>query len=339
MTQLVKRERRLKVTEDIKRTVSRLVDQENDWVKKKKHPSRWYRKETARKLGLNESNNPSLRSYEELCRETRKNARVQNSVDKPWNTALLNGEALDPEIVPWIATVQYYLQKNLSKPLNIREVKWFVRLFGFRTFVKPLPEIQDNPDLVRLFVAMSLSSWAQIYAETEKVDEIAGINNPDYSNLDIAIAENDFSAIREYSDQKLIDQVHGMRGKQSELTVSKWAKILEGWTLPSLRHNIMILESTILGHSLGDPDMSPEYLRAYHNLLFGFDYGRNEDDYGATYQEKIDTFMGFRKKIQAAPEDDISQINKFTFPPNELWWEQLWGGKKRAKIAKKKEVK
>ena len=123
MTQPSYREGRTKVTEEIKRAVSRLLDQDKDWENKKKHPSRWYRTETARILGLDENSNPSLRSYEELVRDVRKNARVQNPVDKPWNTALLNSETLVPDLIPWIVGVQYHLKKYLSKPLTIREVK------------------------------------------------------------------------------------------------------------------------------------------------------------------------------------------------------------------------
>jgi|GEM_PF-6738895 len=327
MERRVYREERTRVTDGIKRTVSRLVDQEKDWEFKKKHPSRWYRAETARILGLDESANPSLRSYEELCKATRKNARVQNPDDKPWNTALLNGDMLDPELIPWAISAQYNLKKYLSKPLTIRDVKWFARLFGFRTHFKPLPEMENDPDLKFLFLTNVLVSWAQVYTEREKVDSVAGIEEPDYSDLDLAIVDNDFSQIREYADERLSDQVHDILGKKRGLTESQWAKIQEAWTLPSLRHNILILESNILRHSLGDPDMSPQYLRAYHNLLFRHDYGRYGKDYGATYQERIDTFLRIRKHVISTEEDDIKQINS-VFPEFELWWEQLWGKKK-----------
>jgi len=336
MEQRVYREARAKVTDEIKRTVSRLIDQEKDWEFKKKHPSRWYRAETARILGLDEDTNPSLRSYEELCRATRKNARVQNPADKPWNTALLESEMLDPELIPWVINAQANLKKYLSKPLIIREVKWFARLFGFRTHFKPLPEIENDHDLKFLFLTNALASWAQVYAEREKVDSIAGIEEPDYSDLDLAIVDNDFSQIREYSDEKLSDRVHDMLGKKRELTENQWSKIQEEWTLPSLRHNVLILESRILHHSLGDPDMSPEYLRAYHNLLLRYDYGRYEEDYGATYEKRIETFLGFRKQVKDTKEDEIELINSM-LSEFDLWWEQSWGKKHGTKEAKKKE--
>ena len=275
-----------------------------------------------------------MRSYEELCRETRNNARTHNPEDKPWNTALLNGEMLDPELIPWIIRAQYNLKKYLSKPITIRESKWFARLFGFRNHFKPLSEMENDPDLKSLFLSNVLISWAQVYAEREKVDRIAGIEDPDYSDLDLAIVDNSFSQIREYSDEKLSDQVHRLLSKKREMTEKQWAKIQEGWTLPSLRHNILIIESRILGHSLGDPDMSPEYLRAYHNLLFRYDYGRYEEDYGVTYEERIERFLDFRKKVIDTKKDGIELINS-VLSEFDLWWEQLWG--KKTKIAKDKE--
>jgi hypothetical protein len=331
------REGRTKVTDEIKRTVSRLIDQEKDWDFKKKHPSRWYRAETARILGLDENTNPSLRSYEELCRAARKNARVQNPADKPWSTALLESEMLDPELIPWVINSQANLKKYLSKPLRIREVKWFARLFGFRNHFKPITEVEKDPKLKFLFLTNALASWAKVYAEREKVDSIAGIEEPEYSGLDLAIMDNDFSQIREYSDEKMSGQVHDMLGKKPELTDNQWVKIQEGWTLPSLRHNILVLESRILSHSLGDPDMSTEYLRAYHNLLFRHDYGRYEEDYGATYEERIHTFINLRKQVIDTAQDEIELINSVLSEFN-LWWEQLWGKKKGINAAKKKEV-
>ena len=336
MERLAYRESRTKVTEEIKRTVSRLIDQEKDWETKKKHPSRWYRSETARILGLDEDTNPSLRSYEELCRETRNNARVQNPVDKPWNTALLNGEKLDTDIVPWIINVQYNFKKYLARPLSIREVKWFARLFGFRTYFKPPQEIEDNPDLKFMFISNVLASWAQVYAEREKVDMIAGIEEPDYSDLDIAIIENDFRATGAYINRRVVDQVCKLGGETRDLTEKQWAVIQEGWTVPSLKQNILAVESRILGHSLGAPDMSPEYLRAYHNLLFRHDYGRYEEDYGASYQKRIDTFLRIRKHVIDTEEDDIKLLNS-VFPEFKLWWEQIWGRKKGTNVTKKKE--
>ena len=335
MNRLAYREGRAKVTDEIKRTVSQLIDQEKDWGTKKKHPSRWYRSETAKILGLDENNNPSLRSYEELCRIIRKNARVQNPVDKPWNTALLDNDTLDSEIVSWIIHAQYNLKKYLSRPLTIREIKWFSRLFGFRKFIKPLPEMEGNPDLQFLFLSNVLTTWSQIYAEREKIDNLAGIEEPDHSELDLAIVDNDYLAIREYSDELLIDQIHNILGKRKELSETNWNKIQEVWTLPSLKNTILVFESNVLRHSLGIPDMSSQYLRAYHNLLIKYDHGPYEEEYGATYQDRIDRFIQIRKKVLEIQEDEIDLVNS-VFPEYELWWEKKLK-KKRSKPNNNKE--
>jgi len=68
--------------------------------------------------------------------------------------------------------------------------------------------------------------------------------------------------------------------------------------------------------------MLPQQLRAYHNLIFRYDSGRYEEDYGATYQDKINTFIGIRKKVLDTSEDEIELVNS-VFPEFELWWEQI----------------
>jgi len=140
----------------------------------------------------------------------------------------------DPDLIPWIINVKYNLRKHLARPLSIREVKWFAKLFGFRTYFKPLPEMENNPELKSLFVSSVLASWAQVYAEREKVDTIAGIEEPDYSDLDIAIVENDFHAIGVYINKRLVDQVDKLGRKPRDLTEKQWAVIQEGWTIPLL---------------------------------------------------------------------------------------------------------
>ena len=56
------RRNRIRVTERIKVTLIDLVEQEEDFKKKKKHKAMWYRDEVGRELKLTEDNNPSLRS-------------------------------------------------------------------------------------------------------------------------------------------------------------------------------------------------------------------------------------------------------------------------------------
>ena len=172
-------------------------------------------------------------------------------------------------------------------------------------------------------MAHFIANWAQIYAERERINNIAGIKDPDYSDLDIAIIDNDFFRIREYSDEILIEQYHEIKGEQTDLTADQWAEINDKWLFPSLKHNIQIQESRILQHSLGDPDMSPKYLRAYHTMLFQVDSGRDETNWGATYQQRINALLKIRKNIVEEKEDIINKINS-AFSIN-TWLIDSWG--------------
>ena len=58
MKKRVYRPSRVRVSSDIENELFRLVEQEQDTNKKKKHPAWWYRDEVAKLLRLKESNNP-----------------------------------------------------------------------------------------------------------------------------------------------------------------------------------------------------------------------------------------------------------------------------------------
>jgi len=305
MPRLSYREGRAKVTEEIKRTVSRLIDQENDWEKKKRHPSRWYRSETARILGLDENSNPSLRSYEELVRDVRNNARVQNSVDKPWNTASLGNEPIDTEIIPWIVGAQFNRRQFLSKPLTRREVKWFTRLFGFRINIKPPPEVENNPNLESFFISNALATWSQIYADREKIDAIAGIQNPDYSDLDIAMVGNNIELSVTHNDERMQDRTLRVRASEAEIPE---------------REYIVWYESDYLHHSLGEPEMSHQSCHAY-NIMMAYATVHYDDKLRVIpYLQKINFFIFMR---QFCRDRTLDQVIDFTMSKSQ-WWEDMF---------------
>ena len=153
----------------------------------------------------------------ELIREIRKNLREANPFDKPWNTASLNDALINAEILPWIVSVQFNRRQFLSKPLTIREVKWFTRLFGFRINIKPLPEIESNVGPRSFFISNTLATWSQIYADRERIDFIAGIQGQDYSDLDIAVVDNNIRLAVKYIDEKMFDRAISMKASRAEI--------------------------------------------------------------------------------------------------------------------------
>jgi len=302
MSKRVYRKGRARVTEEIRREVSRLLDQEKDWESKKKHPGWWYRSEVANFLKLEDQDNPSLRSYEELIREIRKNLREVNPFDKPWNTASLNDKPINTEIIPWIVSVQFNRRLFLSKPLTIREVKWFTRLFGFRTNFKPLPEIESNVNLKPFFISNVLATWSQIYADRERIDFIAGIQDQDYSDLDIAVVDNNIRLAVKYIDEKMFDRAIRMKASRAEIPE---------------REYIVYFESDYLQHSLGEPEMSHESCHAY-NIMMSYANVRYEEKLRvAPYLQKINLFILMR---QFCKDRTLDQVIDFTMSDNP-WWE------------------
>jgi hypothetical protein len=299
------KEGRTKVTEEIKREVSRLVDQEKDWENKKKHPSRWYRSETAKILGLDENSNPSLRSYEELVREIRNNARTQNPIDKPWNTALLNSEPINTEIIPWIVSAQFNRRLFLSKPLTIREVKWFIRFFGFRNHIKPLQEFNDNESIKHFFISNTLATWSQIYADREKIDFIAGIQDADYSDLDIAMVNNNIRLGAIHTDGKMKDRTLRMKAAEAEIPE---------------REYIVYSESDYLHHSLGEPSMSHQSCHAYNIMMSHASVNYSEKLRAIPYLHKINFFILMRNFCK---DRTLDEVIDFTMSKNQ-WWEDAF---------------
>jgi hypothetical protein len=305
MSKRIYRKGRSRVTEDIRREVSRLVDQEKDWESKKKHPGRWYRSEIAKALKLEDRDNPSLRSYEELIREIRNNLREVNPFDKPWNTASLNDEPISSEITFWLVSVQYNRRQFLSKPLTVREVRWFTRLFGFRSNIEPLPGISSNPNLKSFFVSNTLATWSQIYADRERIDSIAGIQSQDYSNLDLAMVENNIRSAVAYNDERLHERAPRVKASRAEIPE---------------REYVVYFESDYLGHSLGQPEMPHESCHAY-NIMMAYAKSHYEDRLRVIpYLQRINFFILMRRFCK---ERTLEQVIDFTMS-DDKWWEDTF---------------
>ena len=114
-------------------------------------------------------------------------------IDTPWNTAALNAEPITTEALPWLISIQENRILWLSKMLTEREAKWFNRLFGFKSLFSSAVLMDmgiESPDssLVNTYQSAMVATWAQIYANREKVAEVAGIEKPDFSDLDSCLA-------------------------------------------------------------------------------------------------------------------------------------------------------
>ena len=122
------RESRVRMTERIEKAIYDVLDQEDDLKRKKKrHPAEWYRKAVANGLGLGDSNNPSLRSYEEKIKQFRKPTVQENRLDQPWSIADCFEYDISGDIILLLTRL-----KSISgdTEITIRRAKWTNLLFS-----------------------------------------------------------------------------------------------------------------------------------------------------------------------------------------------------------------
>ena len=121
-------------------------------------------------------------------------------------------------------------------------------------------------ELKDVFISSVIGTWAEIYAYREKIDTLAGIKNPDFTDLDSNIANGDFKAIYEYNENYLYDAM-GKIANREDVVKKDLTDFDDQYLLPSLIDQIRFQEIEILTHSLGEPDMSHESIGRYSTIL------------------------------------------------------------------------
>jgi hypothetical protein len=212
----------------------------------------------------------------------------QIGIEKVWNTAALKDEPISHESIPWLIGLQ--IQRGLyhSKPVTIRQAKWFDRLSGFRQYLESGDSLTsftakeyisnvsffDIPWKVSLstngipinerpiFIAQVIATWAQVYAYREYIDTMSGIKNPDYSDLDISIAKNEIGAIYAHNFQQYFTRMLDKTATQATYSEKQRLNMLH-----EVDH-ITFQETTLLGHALGDPEMKNSSIELYSYALW-----------------------------------------------------------------------
>ncbi len=182
-----------------------------------------------------------------------------DSLDKTWSTISLGREMIDGEVIPWLIGAQVHRKQFLSRPLTVREARWFNRLFGLKNSIKLLPEMVSNPKLELFYKSNMLATWSEIYAYREKIDSIAGIKEPDFSDLDAAVLQQNSKSMRDYSGELLRDQMIHIN---DTLTLKNhhepsWEELLS----PVIE--VRFWEMRTIYHSLGEPAMSSKAIGSY----------------------------------------------------------------------------
>ncbi len=192
-------------------------------------------------------------------------------LDANWTTSSLINEELSPQTVRWLIALQVYRKSYFSKPLTVREAKWFNRLSGFRSvFSNDLSDVGISQTFREVYISSVIATWAQMYAYRETINNIAGISKLDFSDMDDNLAKLNFEAIQEYNDKWLMSVVSKAANdaKDDNLTKEEFEKLSKQCFLPSLFAQIRQREMQILGgYCLGTPDMSVEVIGLYAQAL------------------------------------------------------------------------
>lgn len=118
----------VKVTKEIEKQVYKLIKQENDTKKKKKRAAKWYRDEVARILKIQDSNNPSLRSYEGIILKAKEYYKQPHPLDEPWHIGTIRAHPISSNFLPIALNFNRQWQQQTNKSLTIREILWMDKL-------------------------------------------------------------------------------------------------------------------------------------------------------------------------------------------------------------------
>ena len=202
---------------------------------------------------------------EETCISYISNARSKYSIDKSWSSAELVDEPISPVAVHLLIVVQRYRKLFYSKPLTIREARWFNNLSDFQESYSYLPDM-ITPELKSTFLSLKIATWAQMYAYREKIDTIDGVKEADYSELDNGIAAGNLHELFKYNLRWANDRLSPVFNDENA-TKNAFKKTYFSYLKPALFDTIREVETFVLGHSLGDPDMTENSILLYGNSL------------------------------------------------------------------------
>jgi len=205
---------------------------------------------------------------------TEVNVNLSVIIDTPWNTAALDTEPITTEALPWLILTQENRKLWLSKMLTQREAKWFNRFFGFKSLfssqaLNDLGIVAPDANLINTYQAAIVATWAQIYGQREKAATVAGIEKPDFSDLDSYLACYDTDNLARAEVKRFWDDVQLILARiESGIIPDRKRKIeienrIESGVLSFIRSEEMLY----LNHSLGTPDMSLELILLYFQTM------------------------------------------------------------------------
>ena len=159
------------------------------------------------------------------------------------------------------------------------------------------------PELKNMFLSLKIATWAQMYAYREKIDTMAGIKEPDFSELDNSIVTGSLHEIFKHNSKWANDRLSPVFDDENA-TKDALKEAYFSDLKPALFEAIREAETSVLGHSLGDPDMPENSILLYGNALGTLfaEGGWNSHLEKINYQQKLNFLCLVREWCKNNPD-------------------------------------
>ena len=219
------RKDRVSMTIDISKEISRLLEKNKDYQKKKKQKAEWYRDKVALNLKLAESQNPSIRTYEGEIRELKNIHKKPRPLDAPWSFATLTLFPIPQNKLPFVLTAAALYDETIREHptighrLTIRQALWISRLAAV-----PLATALDNNEKAEDYY-LRLITTSAFYSVYEMSSELVGIVPADTGILDAPTFEEiETNTLKYFKETPEDDLLHVLLHERKEKLIRghKW---------------------------------------------------------------------------------------------------------------------
>jgi hypothetical protein len=190
--------------------------------------------------------------------------------------------------------LQSYRKIYDSKPLTIREAKWFDRLLGIKEgFIIP-SDVDAGIFEKDVFAAHVIATWAQLYAYKEKINILSGNKESDNSDLDEYILTGHQISIDDYNyDWEM--EASAIVGKELS------SRVLPGGLDPSALLHLLPAKCPLCGR----PHISPvSGIKSKFDII-GLKEGQMATNTEAIYNDGSFTFYNEKYFLSSAIDENI----------------------------------
>jgi hypothetical protein len=265
---------------------------------------------------------PSLRSIGYILAEAKaaESDGEYRLLERSWDTSTLVGaNPVDAESVPDLVSAQQERKLFLSKPLTVRDARWFSRLRYCGDLIKgQLRESTEDPETQERLRRYYVWTLAGSYSWREKIDLLSGVEDEDtdYSDLDASVYTGEWRAVYESKFKSIATYLVDRSGEQKPLDFdAKPEGLREALPLYMnvvVEDTILELEISYLRFCLGSPDLTTDGLRSYGSALLQVSADDEAKNLltSMSMKQKINFFVALRQVVKQGDKPDVKATLK-----------------------------